>query len=41
MVEQKVFQFKNETNCDLMFLAEREGKIRLFSLKINPWISED
>ena len=24
-----------------MFLVEREGKIRLMSLKSNPWLSKD
>ena len=38
MVEHKVFKEEKETNCDIMFLAERLGKIRLMSFKSNPWL---
>ena len=41
MVEQKVFEQDKETNCDIMFLVEREGKIRLMSFKSNPWLRRD
>ena len=41
MVERKVFEFERESNCDIMFLAEREGKIRLMSFKSNPWLRRD
>lgn len=38
MVEQKLFKRHKETNCDIMFLVRRNGKIRLMSFKSNPWI---
>ena len=38
MVEQKVFKQNSEVNCDIMFLVERKGKIRLMSFKSNPWL---
>ena len=39
MCEQKLFGKKNEINCDIMFLAERNGKTRLMSFKSNPWLN--
>ena len=39
MCEQKLFGKMHETNCDIMFLAENQGKIRLMSFKSNPWLS--
>ena len=41
MVERKVFEFERESNCDVMFLAEKDGKIRLMSFKANPWLRRD
>ena len=41
MVEQKLFKKQKETNCDIMFLVRREGKIRLMSYKSNPWLKFD
>ena len=41
MVEQRVFEFERESNCDVMFLVERQGKIRLMSFKSNPWLRRD
>lgn len=38
MVEQKLFEKKKETNCDIMFLVRHKGKIRLMSFKCNPWL---
>jgi hypothetical protein len=38
MVEQKCFKKTKETNCDIMFLVRRKGKIRLMSFKSNPWL---
>ena len=40
MVEQRVFKKEKETNCDIMFLASHNGKIRLMSFKSNPWIAK-
>ena len=28
-------------NCDIMFLARRDGKTRLMSFKSNPWFDFD
>lgn len=43
MIEQKLFKKNKETNCDIMLLVRRNGKIRLMSFKVNPWldINED
>ena len=41
MVEQKVFEQDKETNCDVMFLVERQDKIRLMSFKSNPWLRKN
>ena len=41
MVERKVFEFERESNCDIMFLVERNGKTRLMSFKSNPWLRRD
>ena len=41
MCEKKVFQEENETNSDIMFLAERNGKMRLMSFKSNPWLNSE
>ena len=41
MVEQKLFEKSKETNCDIMFLVRRNGKIRLMSFKSNPWLRFD
>ena len=38
MVEQKLFEKNKETNCDIMFLVRRNGKLRLISFKSNPWL---
>jgi hypothetical protein len=40
MVEKRVFKQEKETNCDIMFLASRNGKTRLMSFKSNPWIAK-
>ena len=41
MVEQNLFDFPKESNCDIMFLVEHNGKIRLMSYKSNPWLRKD
>ena len=41
MIEQKLFEKGKETNCDIMFLVRRKGKIRLMSFKSNPWLKFD
>ena len=41
MVEQKLFGMSKETNCDIMFLVRRNGKIRLMSFKTSPWLPWD
>ena len=41
MAERKLFDKDKETNCDIMLLVEREGKIRLMSYKNNPWLHEN
>ena len=41
MVEKNVFDFPSEINCNIMFLVERQGKIRLMSFKSNPWLMPD
>ena len=41
MVEQKLFGKQKETNCDIMFLVSRKGKVRLMSFKSNPWMQHD
>ena len=41
MIEKKVFDQDHETNCDIMFLVERDDKIRLMSFKTNPWLQKD
>ena len=38
MVEQKCFEKKKETNCDIMILVRKDDKIRLMSFKSNPWL---
>ena len=38
MVEKKLFKKEKETNCDIMFLVQRKGKMRLMSFKCNPWL---
>ena len=43
MAEQRLFDFKEETNCDIMFLVQYgdEHSLRLVSLKMNPWLKDD
>ena len=41
MAEKKLFKAEHETNCNIMFLAERKGKIRLMSFRSDPWLRED
>ena len=38
MVEQKLFDKRKETNCDIMFLVRMREKYRLMSYKSNPWL---
>jgi len=38
MVEQKLFNKRKETNCDIFFLVRKNDEIRLMSYKTNPWI---
>ena len=39
MVEQKLFNKRKETNCDIFFLVRKDDEIRLMSYKTNPWVS--
>ena len=41
MAEKKLFKAEHETNCNIMFLAERKGKIRLMSFRSDPWLREN
>ena len=43
MAEQRLFEYKHETNCDIMFLVQfgEEHSLRLVSLKMNPWLKDD
>ena len=41
MAEQRLFGMDKETNCDIMFLVLYENKLRLVSLKTNPWLKFD
>ena len=41
MCEKKLFNSEKETNTDIMFLAERDGKLRLMSFKHNPWLGKN
>jgi hypothetical protein len=41
MVEQKLYKYQDEINCDIMMLVKRENKVRLMSLKTNPWLEFD
>ena len=41
MVEKKLFNGKSETNSNIMFLAERKGKIRLMCFKSDPWTRDE
>ena len=41
MAEKKLFNGQSETNSNIMFLAERKGKIRLMCYKSDPWARDD
>ena len=39
--EQTYFDEKDEYNRNIMILVERQGKIRLITLRYNPWLKFD
>ena len=41
MREKKIFRKEYEQGASIMFLAERQGKIRLMCYKIDPWEYDD
>ena len=41
MVEQKLYKYRHEINCDIMMLVKRDNEIKLMSLKLNPWLPFD
>jgi hypothetical protein len=38
MVDKSIFKQDYEINNDIMFLARKKKKLRLFCLKLSPWI---
>ena len=37
-VENQVYGFDNENNCDIMMLLKKDNRVRLMSIKMNPWL---
>ena len=40
-MEQRLFDYPTEVNCDIMLMVRRHGVVRLISIKSNAWLFTD
>ena len=38
-MEQEIYDYDTESNTDIMMLIRKNEKVRMVSIKINPWIA--